>query len=100
MRLLPQSLGDRQGIDFEISPPGHFIAGLMQLAMMAATEGYGEFVADFEAERSRLRKPQVMRIGRLPATDQAGLLAHEPQMGFVTQPLGLGNGENTLVDLS
>ena len=73
VRLLPQLLGDWQGIDFQILPPDHFIASLMQLPMMAAAERYGEFVADFETQRSRLRKPQVMRIGRLPAADQTGL---------------------------
>ena len=99
MRLLPQSLGDRQGIDFEIPPPSHFIAGLMQLPMMTAAERDGELVADFETERPGLRKAQMMRIGRLPAADQARLRGHEPQVGFVTQPLGLGDGENALVDL-
>ena len=73
MRLLPELLGDWQGIDFQILPPGYFIAGLMQLAMMTAAERHRELVADFEAECSWLRKPQVMRIGRLPAADQAGL---------------------------
>ena len=73
MRLLPQSLGDWQGIDFQIFPPDHFIAGLMQLPMMATAERYGELVADFEAECPRLRKPQMMRIGRLSAADEAGL---------------------------
>jgi hypothetical protein len=41
--------------------------------MMRTAEGYGEFIADFEAEGSRLGKPQVMRIGRLPAADEARL---------------------------
>ena len=100
MRLLPQSLGDRQGIDFEIPPPSHFIAGLMQLAVMTAAEGYSELVADFETQRPWLGKPQVMRIGRLPAADQARLRGDEPQIGLVTQPLGLGDGENALVNLS
>jgi len=68
--------------------------------MMTAAKGYGELVADFEAERPGLRKPQVMRIGRLPAADETWLRGNEPQMGFVTQPLGLGDGENALVDLS
>ena len=45
----------------------------MQLPMMTAAERYGELVADFETERSGLCKPQVMRVGRLPAADQAGL---------------------------
>jgi hypothetical protein len=35
----------------------------MQLAMMTAAERYSELVSDFETERSRLSKPQVMRIG-------------------------------------
>ena len=100
MRLFPQLFGDWQGIDFQVLPPGHFIAGLMQLAMMTAAERYSELVADFETQGSGLRKPQVMRIGRLPAADEAGLRGDEPQMGFVTQPFGLGNGENALVDLS
>ena len=67
--------------------------------MMTAAKGYGELVADFEAERPGLRKPQVMRIGRLPAADQARLRGDEPQMGFVTQPLGLGDGKKTFVNL-
>ena len=45
----------------------------MQLPMMPAAERYGELVADFETERSGLREAQVMRIGRLPAADEAGL---------------------------
>ena len=73
MRLLPKRLGDSQGIDFEILPPGHLIASLMQLPVMAAAERDGELVADFETEGSGLGKPQVMRIGRLPAADEAGL---------------------------
>ena len=100
MRLLPQSLDDRQGIDLQTFPPGHLIACLMQLPMMTAAKGYGELVADFEAECPWLGKPQVMRIGRLPAADETWLRGNEPQMGFVTQPLGLGDGENALVDLS
>jgi hypothetical protein len=72
-RLLPKSLGDLQRIDFEILPPGNFIAGLMQLPMMATAEGNGELVADFKTQGSRLGKPQVVRVARLPAADQAGL---------------------------
>ena len=73
VRLIPKPLGDLERLDLEAFPPGHFIAGLMQLSMVTAAKGYGELVADFEAERSRLRKPQVMRIGRLPAANEAGL---------------------------
>jgi hypothetical protein len=73
MAFLPWSLGNRQGIYVEAHPPGHLIAGLMQLTMMTAAERYSELVADFETQGSGLGKPQEMRIGRLPAVDQAGL---------------------------
>jgi len=75
--LLPKTPGDLQCIDLEIFPPDRLIAGLMQLPMMTAAEWDGEFVANFEAEGSRLSKPQVMRIGRLPSADEAGLRGHE-----------------------
>jgi hypothetical protein len=45
----------------------------MQLPMMAAAERDGELVTDFHAQRSRLGEPQVMRVGRLPSTDQTSL---------------------------
>ena len=66
---------------------------------MASAQGNSKFVADFEAQRSGLRKLQVMRIGRLPSADQTRLRGHESQMGFITQPLGLGDSEKALVDL-
>ena len=100
MAFLPKSLGNWQGVDVEALPPGHFIASLMQLTMMTAAERNSEFVADFETQGSGLRKPQVMRIGWLSATDEAGLRSHEPQMGFVAKTLGLGDGENALIDLT
>ena len=41
--------------------------------MMRTAERDGELIADFEAQGSGLGKPQMMRIGRLPAADEAGL---------------------------
>ena len=99
MRLLPKPLGDFEGIYLQILPPGHFIAGLMKLPMMTAAERHGELIADFETQGSWLGKPQVMRIGRLSAADEAGLRGHKSQMSFVAQPFRLGNGQNALVDL-
>ena len=58
---------------FTRSPPRAFIAGLVQLPMMAAAQRHREFITDFEANGSGLCKPQVMRIGGLPAADEAGL---------------------------
>ena len=72
---------------------------MMQLAMMTAAERYGEFVADFETQGSGLGKPQMMRIGRLPAADQTGLRGNKPQVGFVTKTPRLRDGQNALIDL-
>ena len=93
MRLLPKHLGDLQRFDIEPLPPGDLIAGLMQLPVMAAAERNGELVADFEADGSGLGKAQMMRVGWLPAADEAGLGGNEPEMRLVAQTLGLGDGE-------
>ena len=45
----------------------------MQLPVMTAAERYGELVADFKANGPGLGKAQVMRVGWLPAADEAGL---------------------------
>jgi hypothetical protein len=71
----------------------------MNLAMMTAAERHGELIADFETQGSGLRKPQVMRIARLPAADEAGLRGNKPQMGFVAKTPRLGDGQNALIDL-
>jgi hypothetical protein len=97
--LFPKPLGDLEHIDLEFLPPGHFIAGLMQLPMMSTAKGYGELIAHFEAKRSGLGKPQVVRIARLPATDKTGLRGHESQMALVAKPFGFGDGEKALIDL-
>ena len=52
-----------------LAPPCSLVTAAVNLTMMTSTEWHGELVADFEAQGSRLRKPHVMRIGRLPAAD-------------------------------
>ena len=73
MALFPKSLGDLKRVDIQVVPPGHLVAGLVQLTMMAAAERNGELVADFKADGPGLGKAQVMRIGWLAAADQAWL---------------------------
>jgi hypothetical protein len=77
MAFFPQVLGGLHWLDPQICPPGHFVAGLMQLPMMTAAERYSEFVADFKTKRSGLSKPQVMRIGRRPPTDETWLRSNK-----------------------
>ena len=44
----PERFGNFERVDIEVLPPGDFIAGLMQLPMMAAAERHRKFIADFE----------------------------------------------------
>ena len=45
-----------------------------------------------------MRKTQMVGIAGLAAANEAGLFGHEPQMGLVPQPLGLGDCQHALVD--
>ena len=81
-------------------PPRTLVSGLVQLPMMPATKRHCELIAHLETNGSRLRKPQVMRIGRLPATDETRLRGNEFQMRLVTQSFGFGNRELALVNPS
>jgi hypothetical protein len=56
-----------------LAPPCRLVTVAVNLTMMTPAERHGEFVADFETQGSGLGKPQVMRIGRLPAADETGL---------------------------
>jgi len=70
----------------------------MQLPMMTAAQGDRELIAHLEANCPRLCKPQVMGIGRLPATDEAGLRGNEFQVRLVTQSFVFSDRELALVD--
>jgi hypothetical protein len=83
-----------------LAPPCSLVTVAVNLTMMTPAERDGELVAHFETEGSGLRKPQVMWIRWLTPADEAGLRGNKPQMGFVTQPFGLGNGQNALIDLT
>ena len=73
MTLFPKTFCDLQCIDLQVLPPSNLIASLMQLSMVTAAERHGELIADLEADRPRLRKPQMMWVGWLPPADQARL---------------------------
>jgi hypothetical protein len=96
--FLPKTSGNLQDINPLAFPPRALIAGLVQLPMMAAAQRHGEFIAHLEANGSGLGKPQVMRIGGLPAADETRLCGDESQVRLVAQPFGFGNCELALVD--
>ena len=58
----------------------------MDLAVMSATEGDRELVADLAAKRRRLRKSQVMGIGRSPTADQTRELGNRFDMLAIPNP--------------
>ena len=99
MRFFPKAPRDFQGIHSMTVPPRAFIAGLVQLPMMPAAKWDRELIAHLQTNSSRLRKPQVMRIGWLPAADEAGLRRDEFQVCLVAQSFGFGDRELALVDL-
>ena len=73
MGLFPKLLGGFQRIDLKSLPPRCLIPGLMKLPMVPAAQRHSELITDLKTDGSRLSKPQMMRIGRLPPADNAGL---------------------------
>ena len=70
----------------------------MHLAMMAAAQRHGEFIADLAAQCRVLGKAQMMRVGRQPAANEARLLGHQTDVFAVANPAWLGVGQFAFVD--
>ena len=98
MGLLPEATGDLQRLEFALLPPGWFIAGLVQRAVMAATKRHRELVADLHADGARLGKAEMVGIAGSPVTDEAWLRGHKVEMRPVADPLRLRDGKGALVD--
>src|SRR5215204_1205484 len=64
-------------------PPTHFVPAAVQLAMMDATQGNGELVANLAPERPRLGKAQVVGITRRAPTDETRLGRDELKVPLV-----------------
>ena len=69
MSLLPQTSCDLQCIDLQALPPSNLTASLMHLSMVTSAERYSELITDLETHCPRLRKAQMVRVGRLPPAD-------------------------------
>ena len=67
MGLKPKCAGSRKRVYSRLSPPQSFIAAAMDLTVMRATERHRKLVTHLATERTRLREPQMVWIGR-PAT--------------------------------
>ena len=83
MAFEPEFSRELGRLDAGSRPPIDFLAGPVQLPMMAAAEGDRELVADLEAEPAGLRETQMVGVAGLASADEAALLGHEPQMGVI-----------------
>ena len=89
MRAPPKGERDRHRIDVETAPPCRFVTVPVEFAMVQAANRYGEFVADFASQGTRLRIAEMVRIGWLAAAHEARLLGYKLEVVLVAQPEGL-----------
>jgi hypothetical protein len=94
----PEPAGRDSWVDTSIPPPLCFIAAPMDVAMMTAAERNCEFIADLAAKCPALGEPEMMRIRRPPAADQARMLGDGSDMIPVTQAAGFGHRQRVFVD--
>ena len=80
MCLAPQSICHPKRIHVDLCPPGCFVAISMNFAVMPAAQGDRELITHPSSECSALRKSEVVRIGRTPAANQAGMSCDEFHM--------------------
>src|SRR6478736_314503 len=91
LAVLPERLGDGERSNTARLPPRTLFRGAMRLAVMRAAKRHGVFIADLAAERARLRKRQMMGVGRLLGANQVGLAADEFEVLLVAVAHGLGD---------
>ena len=89
MRFQPQFSCRDGRIDPRLPPPCYFVAAAVNLAVVAATQGNGELVADFATERPALAIAQMMGIARLATANQARMLGDVPDVVAVPNPARL-----------
>src|SRR5262249_21138377 len=97
-RRFPEPAGDLDWINTGLFPPRALVACTRHRSMMAAAERDGELIAEFAAERTRLRKSKVVGIRRLAAAHETRLLGNIAKvLPIAIAPRG-GNREDALVN--
>jgi hypothetical protein len=84
-RVLPEPERDWNRIDVERAPPCSLVTRAMQLAMVDSANRDDELVAHSSAQRTRLCKGEMVRIGWHTAAHKARLPQHEFPMVFIAQ---------------
>jgi hypothetical protein len=98
VRRDPEFASDDNRIDPDVLPPRGFVTATVNLAMMAAAERNGEFVADLATERAVLCEAKMVSVNRLASADQARLFRDEFEVPLVPEPSRLRQGEEAPVD--
>ena len=99
MGFKPERAGCREWIYSDIPPPRSFITAAMDLTVMPATYRHRKFVTHLATERSRLREPEMVRIRRPAAANQARLFDDVPDMVAVPNTARFGEGKDALIGL-
>jgi hypothetical protein len=97
--LQPEGSGDFERIDIVLLPPLSFVTSRVDVVVVNGTERDCELVAHLQAESSRLRVADVVRMRGRASADETRLTCDKAQMLLGADALGLADGENALVDL-
>ena len=97
--LLPQSARDDEGIDVALLPPLALLACGVNLVVVGGAERHGKFIADLEAQSTRLRVADVVRVSRRAAANRTRVAGDEAEVLLAADALRLTDGQDTLVDL-
>ena len=98
MRFEPQCAGRYGRIYSCLPPPRGFVATAMHLAMMSATQGDGELVADLAPKCPALREAQVVSVTGLATANQTRLLGHMSDVLAVANPARLRQCQRTFIN--
>jgi hypothetical protein len=91
---VPQTLCNLERGNLNIGPPADLVAAMMQPLVMFAAQRHRVLIADFTAERSRLRELQMMRVTRCPLTNQAWLRRDKGKVRLISLASGLAQGRH------
>src|SRR5262245_39991196 len=84
----PKLTGGLDWVDAGILPPGCFIAHAVHQPMVDAAERHRELVARLSTQGPRLQVAQMVGVGWLAATEEAGLLGDIAKVRLVAITAG------------
>jgi hypothetical protein len=98
MRVQPQRAGTDGRINPGVPPPRGFIAAVMDLAMVASTQGDGKLITDLSTECPALGESEVMSIRGSAPANETGVLGNSFDVISVTNPAWLWQCQRAFID--